>query len=265
MALVTRIVILSVLLVACGDGSGDDAPSSDARGNPPSSGVFATAIRNVEIEIDYEAGQEPFTGPMIGFGDTFDLSVANLDRLFAGTKQLTVPRTTSAMEDIGAVTDEELTVDDILALADQHRDRTTAGDTFTYYIVFLSGHFADATGPQAGVLGVALGNTGVIAMFKDVIRGSSGLPNISRFVEQVTMIHELGHAIGLVDNGVPMVASHKDAAHGAHCTNERCAMYWQVEGASAAAAYAQQYVLTSNTIIFADECLADVDALTGGP
>jgi hypothetical protein len=102
-------------------------------------------------------------------------------------------------------------------------------------------------------------------MFKDVISGASGIPNVARFVEQVTLIHELGHAIGLVDNGVPLASAHKDAAHGAHCTSDRCAMYWQVEGASAAAAYAQQYVLTSDTIIFGAECLADVDALTGGP
>lgn len=257
---VKNVALLLPILVACGDGgTGDDDPSH------PSSGVFAASTKRVEIEIDYETGAEPFTGPMIGFGDTFDLSVTNLDRLFAGTRQLIVPRTVASMQDIGSVADEELTADDILALAEQHRDRESAGDTFTYYLVFVSGHFADASGPQSGVLGVSIGNSGVIAMFKDVIRGSSSVPNISRFVEQVTMIHELGHAIGLVDNGVPMVAGHKDTAHGAHCSNDRCAMFWQVEGASAAAAYAQQYVLTSDTIVFGDECLADVDALTGGP
>ena len=178
---------------------------------------------------------------------------------------LLIPRTVGEMENIGDVADEELTTSDILAIADAHRGQHDAAGVRTYYIVFVSGHFADAAGVQSGVLGVSLGNTGVLAMFKDVIRGSSGVPNISRFVEQVTMIHELGHAIGLVDNGVPMTMVHKDTAHGAHCTNERCAMFWQVEGASAAAAYAQQYVLTSNTIVFGAECLADVDALTGGP
>lgn len=259
--------MFGLALVACGGGgAGDDTGAPvDARGNPPSSGVFATGIHRVQLEIDYETGQEPFTGPMLGFGDTFDLSVNNLDRLFAGTKQLTVPTATSAMENIGAVADESLTVDDLLALAEQHRDLANEGDRFTYYLIFVSGHFADANGDQPNVLGVSLGTTGVVAMFKDVIRGSSSLPNISRFVEQVTMIHELGHAIGLVDNGVPMAAAHKDTAHGAHCTNDRCAMYWQVEGAGAAAAYVQQYVLTSSTIVFGDECLADVDALTGGP
>jgi hypothetical protein len=83
-----------------------------------------------------------------------------------------------------------------------------------------------------------------------------------RFVEQSTMIHELAHAIGLVDNGVPLAAAHRDPDHGAHCDDDRCVMYYLNEGASDAAAFVQQRVLTGNTILFDDSCLADVDALT---
>ena len=99
-------------------------------------------------------------------------------------------------------------------------------------------------------------------MFKDVIRSTDSLiPNTARFVEQSTLVHELGHAVGLVDNGVPLVSQHKDSAHGAHCTNESCTMYWLDEGASDAAEFARMYVTSGDTVIFGDECLADVDAL----
>jgi hypothetical protein len=253
------------MVAACGFEHGD-GPATDAAPTGNAS-VFDPAIARVAVEIDFETGQAPFTGPILGFGDTFDLTVTNLDRVFAGKKQLTVPRVTGDMQDIGDVADEELTVADVLALADAHRDRHDAPGEKTYYVVFVSGHFADASGVQSGVLGVSIGDTGVLVMFKDVIRSTDvpGVPNVVRYVEQSTLVHELGHAIGLVNNGVPEATAHQDAPHGAHCDDDHCVMYYLNDGASDAAAFVQQSVITGNTILFDAHCLADVDALTGGP
>jgi hypothetical protein len=228
--------------------------------------VFDAAVTKVAVEIDFETAQAPFTGPVAGFGDTFDLTVENVDRLFSGKKALTIPRVLPEMEDIGTLADEELTTDDLLALADTYRGRHDESDTKTYYLLFVSGHFADAGGVQPNVLGLSIGHTGVIAMFKDVIRSTASpvLPTLVRFVEQTTLVHELGHAIGLVDNGVPTVAAHVDTPHGAHCTNDRCVLYYLNEGASDAAMFARQVITTGNKILFDDQCLADVDARTAG-
>jgi len=252
-----------LVLAACSDG-GDTPGDATPTGNGT---VFDSKLTQVSVEIDYESGQEPYTGPIIGFGDTFDLSVANIDRIFAGKKQLTIPRVVGEMEDIETVADEQLTSADILALATMHRDQLDTSSKKTYYLIFVSGNFADESGPLPGVLGVSLGDTGVIAMFKDVIRSTNipAFPNVVRYVEQSTLIHELGHAIGLVDNGVPLATSHKDAEHGAHCNNDRCVMYYLNEGASDAAMFAQMAVLGNDTILWDEACLADADALTGGP
>ena len=125
---------LLVMVVACGGG-----------GDANNASVFDTTITDVVIEIDFETGQEPFTGAIIGFGDTFDLSAANIDRLFGATKQLTIPLTTGEMQDIGNVGDGELTVSDLLALADAHRDQRDAGATKTYYVVFVGGTLTTTT------------------------------------------------------------------------------------------------------------------------
>jgi hypothetical protein len=241
---------------ACGGGDGGDDVDP----------VFDPGVTRVVIEIDFESGQAPFTGPVAGFGDTFDLTVENVDRLFSKKKALTIPRTVTEMEDVGAIPDEELTSSDLLALADLHRGQRDAAATKTYYVLFVSGHFADKDGVQPNVLGVSLGNTGVIAMFKDVIRSTSSplLPNLARFVEQTTLVHELAHAIGLVDTGVPATTAHVDRPHGAHCTSDACVMYYLNEGAADAAMFARQVITTGDRILFDAACLADVDALTGG-
>jgi hypothetical protein len=261
------------LVIACGCNSvpggssgDDDDVSIDASGGGGSgaASVFDDAITKVVVEIDYETNQQPFTGPIVGFGDTFEPTQANLDRLFAGKKALTIPRTLDSMQDVGAVADEEITVEDIFALAALHRNVQNSDASRSYYVIFVSGHFADGSGVQPGVLGVSIGDT--IAMFKDVINSTNIVlaPNVVRYVEQSTLIHELAHSIGLVDNGVHMAAAHKDAAHGAHCDNPDCVMFWQNDGSNDAAKFAQQKLLTGSSILFDAKCLADVDALTGG-
>jgi hypothetical protein len=265
-----RLLPLVLALAACGNsaaGDDDDGPPGDGPGTPDGNGeVFEPAITKVVIEIDYETGSEPFTGATLGFGDTFDLSAANLERLFAGKKEITLPRVIGDMQDVGAIADEELTVSEILELAQLHRGQQDGRDTKTYYLLWVSGNFATAEGPQSGVLGVSIGTTGVIAMFKDVINSTNviGVPSIVRFVEQATIIHELGHAFGLVDNGVPMVTPHRDEANGAHCNNQDCVMFYLNEGASDATEFVQRRVLTGDTILFDAACLADADAQTGG-
>jgi len=251
--------------MAAGSGGDDDHALPDAAGSGSGAvSVFDPSIKNVVVEIDYETGKEPYTGPIIGFGDTFDPTQANIDRLFAGKKTLTIPRTLAAMQDVGTIADEEITVADILALAAQHRNVHTTETSRSYYVIFVSGYFADDSGVHGGVLGLSIGDQ--IAMFKDVVNSTNIVlaPNVVRYVEQSTLIHELAHSVGLTDNGVPMVTPHKDAAHGAHCDNKDCVMFWQNDGSSDAAQFAQQQLLTGSSILFDAHCLADVDAKSGG-
>lgn len=246
------------------DGGGHAGIDASGGGGGSAIDVFDPAVARVLVEIDYETNEAPYTGNVVGFGDTFDPTLSNMNRVFANKKVLTIPTSLASMQDIGTIPDEELTVADILALAAQHRELHDLPDMKSYYVVFVSGHFADGNGVQAGVLGVSIGDT--VAMFKDVIRLSQSItdPNVVRYVEQSTLIHELSHSVGLVDNGVPMVAAHKDSAHGAHCNNPDCVMYWLNEGASDARDFAIRRLLTGSSILFDDKCLADVDARTGG-
>ena len=98
--------------------------------------------------------------------------------------------------------------------------------------------------------------TTVIAMFKDVITASGGTVT-QKYVEQATLIHEAAHALGLVNNGLPMVATHHDSAHGAHCDNSNCVMYYLNEGTSDLATFVATYILSGSAVMFDDKCLND--------
>lgn len=106
------------------------------------------------------------------------------------------------------------------------------------------------------MLGVSIGDTGVIAMFKPVIEGAQA----ARYVEQTTLVHEVGHAIGLVENGIPARGGHHDAAHGAHCNNRDCVMHYLNEGAAELAGFVGRFVESGDAVVFGPECLADIDA-----
>ena len=65
---------------------------------------------------------------------------------------------------------------------------------------------------------------------KTIHDNSGGLGQASRTkLESTVLEHEFGHILGLVDLGSPMQTNHKDAAHGNHCNNTNCLMYYASE------------------------------------
>jgi hypothetical protein len=120
-------------------------------------------------------------------------------------------------------------IDDLDALARAHASAEQAG-TISIQVLALHGHYAAEDGGT--VLGVAWGQR-FIALFQDALRSNcegglfGGLEqDACEAAERNVWAHEMGHVIGLVDNGVPMQTDHRDAEHGRHDSNEGCLMYW---------------------------------------
>lgn len=209
-------------------------------------------------------GAEPYTGEAGTTGDVWDLFRANAEALFAGRdKAFVIPTRLEEMQALDDVPAGPYDYDEIVAIADAHRDRKSSGSVVSYYVVWLDGKYEKDGSEQAGVLGVNLTGTGIIAMFKPVIESTSVGPlgAVERYVEQATLVHEFGHAVGLVNNGLPLESEHHDAEHGAHCSNEDCVMYWQVEGTSGMVDFVVRCVTSGDVVLFADDCLADAAAV----
>lgn len=114
---------------------------------------------------------------------------------------------------------------DVRALEAAHRTVYTQGTTLATYLLFLDGEYADA----ANVLGIAYNNTSM-AVFQERIEANTGGPlePTAAVVEGTVANHELGHLLGLVNTGSPMQVEHQDEAHGAHCDDQQCLMYYAV-------------------------------------
>lgn len=243
-----------------GDESGGGGADASSSGGGAAPVTADPTIRAVRIDIAYATGAAPHTEAGPTGRSPFDLAQTNLDRLFTG-RSVTLPRTVEAMSEVKGVAAGPYSSDAILALAAAHRAAAPDPTTATLYVIWLDGYYADDDGENRSVLGVSIGTTGVVAMFRPVIEGAGGLlpTNTAAYVEQSTLVHEVGHAAGLVDNGLAMATAHRDAEHGAHCTNSECIMYWQNAGVEGLSGFLGRNLADGPRVLYDANCLADID------
>lgn len=149
-------------------------------------------------------------------------------------------------------------------LAKDTFDLDVADDAIKIHVLFLDGH-SDQDSGNGRVLGLAWGWTHLV-MFSDSIaascRGGLGLQDVCAETELGVWLHEVGHLIGLVDNGLPMIQPHKDEDHGAHDVSDDCIMYWAYEGSGAADALRTRLLGgQSGPPPFDERCKEDIAAI----
>ncbi|MEL6348738.1 MAG: hypothetical protein AAFV53_36880 [Myxococcota bacterium] len=244
-------LMFTLCLMGC-NGSNDD-DNGPAIGDP--------ALERIVLEVSYEPGAEPYTGPSPIGGDTWALFENNMAALFVGTGvTIENPNTLDEMGQIPEQDGQSFDVDRLLALDEAYRDTAATDSSRVYHAIWVDGYFADENGQNRGVIGVSIGNTGVIAMFKPVIESIGLTEGVRRFSEQTTLIHEVGHAVGLVNNGLEMQSAHQDEENGAHCDDDECVMFWANEGVGDIAEFVSRFITDGETVLFDDDCLSDVQS-----
>lgn len=122
-------------------------------------------------------------------------------------------------------------------LEDGARDHFKANKQAVLYVMFLSAGSSEDTN-NGRVLGASYSGSSIV-MFKENIKQARancqaqsplgvGCPSVAT-LEEAVMIHELGHILGLVNNGIPMQTAREDAQHEGHSTNQKSVMYWAVD------------------------------------
>jgi hypothetical protein len=101
------------------------------------------------------------------------------------------------------------------------------------HVLFVDGRY-DSGDDSTTVLGLAWGER-YIALFQDAIRsGCSGVfgplqTATCELAERSVWAHEIGHVLGLVENGLAQQVPHRDVARGRHDVSDGCLMYWAHE------------------------------------
>jgi hypothetical protein len=252
--------VLALALCACDDGGGGGSQET-APGEIPE-GRFVDYIRadqfsRLVFEVDAVAGAEP--------------PAAVLDDLAAGLEPLLdkpggiAPLTDQVLPADG--TDRAWTFDELQALATSTFDAEVPDDTIKMHFLFVDGHFAEDQG-DLRTAGLAWDYTHVV-IFADTLDAlcraqpvrPDALPTFCAAVELGVLTHEVGHLLGLVNTGLPMVTPHEDPQHPGHDVNENCIMFWQYEGQGLAARLEQQMNDGEPGLGFDQACQDDIAAV----
>jgi len=164
--------------------------------------------------------------------------------------------------------DPSYSIDDIRAIEAEYRDFHTKGKTAALYILHLNGHYETDTEFEK-TLGLAYSESSVVVFHQALLATceiekqfapSEYADLLCPTGEAVTIIHEIGHILGLVDNGIPMTVAHKDIdAYGDHCMNPQCVMFWSNNTPAMLQYVIQRYQNgNENAVAFDDDCLNDL-------
>jgi hypothetical protein len=221
-------------------------------------------IERLILEVDYADGARP-EYRTTRRGPTWGLYRANAAHL-APDAELVLPTGPDGMSAIGPVSGasapDQLDEAEIVALAEAHRTHRAERGEVVVHALWLDAFYVEGGERQEELLGRALEGSGVVALFKPALeRARAADPEGGlELLEQVVLLHAMGHALGLVDDGVPMVRPHLDE-DGHHCTNPRCLMHRDVhlEGPELRW-FVRQWASDSEATLFGGECREDLRA-----
>jgi len=257
------LLLLAMLMIACGSDDDDD-DAGDVHGDDDGAQgedriaayIRGDAYPKLILEVDNASDQGP--------------RQAVLEELADG-----LPLILDKPEGVESVTDEELddrpdvwTLDDLKGLAKDTFNLPTDEETIKIHLLYVDGTYD--SGEEGGtILGLAWNNTHV-AIFIETIQdvcSDYAILNIPKErmcakAELFVLSHEIGHIIGLVDLGLPMVEDHEDAGHEHHDVNDECLMYWAYEGESLLGLIRDRLLAGDESNLgFCEKCQADIEAI----
>lgn len=174
------------------------------------------------VEVDYAAGVRPCTSAL-------EALESNLEKT-TDKKQITLVGPNVISKQGGGYSNRDLA--DIHAATSDNgpggRNQFGGGDTAHLHVIYLDGEVEKSDGGHTA--GRTAYQYGAIYIFKETFDGvykvdRGGRQEATCDMEQTVLLHELGHALGIVNRGVPMTEDREDPDHPGHSTNPDSVMY----------------------------------------
>lgn len=255
MNVLTRFLLISLIFLQS-NCTNEESPTATSEQAEIARSLFSPSITQFTIRAFYEAGATPYTGAIgLSGNDTWDISKTSYESLFQAHSGRTVT-TPAVLADMTGIPDQGVsnwTPNQLVALGESLAPALISNNTATVSIIFLNGQFNGSS----STLGVHIGGTRFAFVFKDIVVSVGGGDTSQKYIEQATVVHEIGHTIGFVNNGVPMVAGHEDSAHPHHTTNEDGVMYWAVESTNGVLTFLTDIITGGQLNLFGPETLQD--------
>lgn len=207
------------------------------------------------IELDYVEGYAPSSNVKSRIVDGFSDILDKPDGIEVSEDEAI----SSRGEDHGWSRDE------LFMLADQTLDLEVGDGVAKMHALFIDGH--DGGNEDGTTLGLAWGHKHMALFARTMEQNCGGiLPTLDQSFCDKAMVsvwtHEIGHTLGLVDKGLPMVMDHRDPDHGKHDVNDQCVMYWAYEGEGLFDVLQSRFTSGNETALDFDQaCLDDIAAV----
>lgn len=256
----------TALASACSDarnpsGAGVDSNSGGSGGNgttlePPARlmrYLSSASDRSLRVELDSVPALEPYSSSIAYLHDKFSAVLKKPDGITFEADE--------SLEPAGEAFEWTFELLDEYARA--HAESDEDGPV-TIQVLSLDGRYVSEGATT--VLGLAWGQR-FIALFQNAIRSPCGSGVLGALqaqnceaAERNVWAHEIGHVIGLVDNGVTMRVDHRDPEHGRHDVSDECLMYWAYDGPQVFDALLGRVDAgESPDLEFCAQCQADID------
>jgi hypothetical protein len=261
------LVAAALGLAACGETTSPGDPNDPGNPNKPQEPAGNARIpaylkpspySRLVIEVDATEGFAPRPAVESAVLETLRGAVDKPGGVSVTRDQMALPRKGSTYE---------WTEAELFQLADSTFTLAPVAGTVRMHVMFLDGQYK---GGQ--VLGLAWSSTHLV-VFKETIERScrSGLGStlgdrVCEAAEQGVWVHELGHLLGLVNNGLPMAAPHQSAEHPGHDSSDRCVMFWAFDTTASLDKVARELLGGGAVNLqFDDACKADLAAGRAAP
>ena len=250
MKILLQFLLITVLFTACSKSDSTyvnnpnipDVLHNRAVGASANELLSSSKYTSLKIEVQYMTGFQTDAAALNHLQNTLAVLVNKPAGISIVTKE------------IPASANQALSVNDIITIEKNNRTAFTNSAELAVYILYTNGNYTDAN-----VLGIAYKNTSAVLFGKKINDNSGGIGQANRTKLVATVAeHELGHLLGLVDLGSAMQTGHKDAAHGSHCANTNCLMYYASETSDIFG-----FLITGNIPSFDANCKADMTANGG--